>query len=45
MLGAAILLVTIESSLAKIRILRVPEYLGGSFVLAFLGLVLYTVGR
>jgi formate hydrogenlyase subunit 4 len=45
MLGAAILLVTVESSLAKIRILRVPEYLGGSFVLAFLGLVLYTVGR
>ena len=45
MLGAAVLLVGIESALAKIRILRVPEYLGGSFVLAFLGLVLYTVGR
>lgn len=45
MLGAAVLLVGIESTLAKIRILRVPEYLGGSFVLAFLGLVLYTVGR
>ncbi|HEY6537705.1 MAG TPA: NADH-quinone oxidoreductase subunit H [Candidatus Dormibacteraeota bacterium] len=45
MLGAALLLVGIESTLAKIRILRVPEYLGGSFVLAFLGLVLYTVGR
>jgi formate hydrogenlyase subunit 4 len=45
MLGAAVLLVGIESALAKIRILRVPEYLGGSFVLAFLGMVLYTVGR
>lgn len=45
MLAAAVLLVVIESSLAKIRIMRVPEYLGGSFVLAFLGLVLYTVGR
>jgi len=45
MLIAALLLVYIESALAKIRILRVPEYLGGSFVLAFLGLVLYTVGR
>ncbi|HUY10318.1 MAG TPA: NADH-quinone oxidoreductase subunit H [Candidatus Dormibacteraeota bacterium] len=45
MLGAAVILVGIESALAKIRILRVPEYLGGSFVLAFLGLVLYTVGR
>ncbi|MHB8393779.1 MAG: respiratory chain complex I subunit 1 family protein [Candidatus Dormibacteria bacterium] len=45
MFGAALLLVGIESALAKIRILRVPEYLGGSFVLAFLGLVLYTVGH
>ncbi|MDA8329742.1 MAG: NADH-quinone oxidoreductase subunit H [Candidatus Dormibacteraeota bacterium] len=45
MMGAALLLVGIESALAKIRILRVPEYLGGSFVLAFLGLVLYTVGH
>jgi formate hydrogenlyase subunit 4 len=45
MLAGACLLVGIESALAKIRILRVPEYLGGSFVLAFLGLVLYTVGR
>ncbi len=45
MFGAAVLLVGIESALAKIRILRVPEYLGGSFVLAFLGLVLYTVGH
>lgn len=45
MFGAAVLLVGIESTLAKIRILRVPEYLGGSFVLAFLGLVLYTVGH
>ena len=45
MLGAAVLLVGVESALAKIRILRVPEYLGGSFVLAFLGLVLFSVGR
>ena len=45
MLGAAVLLVGVESALAKIRVLRVPEYLGGSFVLAFLGLVLFTVGR
>jgi len=45
MLAAAILLVGIESALAKIRIMRVPEYLGGSFVLAFLGLTLYAVGR
>ncbi len=45
MLGAALLLVGIESAVAKIRILRVPEYLGGSFVLAFLGLVLWTLGR
>ena len=45
MLAAAILLVGIESALAKIRIMRVPEYLGGSFVLAFLGLALYTVGH
>ncbi len=45
MLAAATLLVLIESALGKIRIMRVPEYLGGSFVLAFLGLVLYTVGH
>ena len=45
MLAAALLIVAIESALAKIRILRVPEYLGGSFVLAFLGLVLATLGR
>jgi hypothetical protein len=31
--------------LAKIRILRVPEYLGGSFVLSFLAMVLFTLGR
>ncbi len=45
MLAAAFLIVVIESALAKIRIMRVPEYLGGSFVLAFLGLVLSTLGR
>lgn len=45
MLAAAVLVVGIESALAKIRIMRVPEYLGGSFVLAFLGLALYTVGH
>lgn len=45
MLGAALLIVAIESMLAKIRILRVPEYLGGSFVLSFLAMVLFTLGR
>ncbi|MGH7640996.1 MAG: respiratory chain complex I subunit 1 family protein [Candidatus Dormibacteria bacterium] len=45
MLGAAILIVGVESVLAKIRILRVPEYLGGSFVLSFLAMVIFSVGR
>ncbi len=45
MLGAAVLLVGIESALAKIRILRVPEYLGGTFVLSFLAVVLFSLGQ
>lgn len=45
MLGAALLIVGIESALAKIRILRVPEYLGGTFVLSFLSVVLFSLGR
>lgn len=45
MLAAALLVVGIESALAKIRILRVPEYLGGSFVLAFLAMVIFTLGH
>jgi formate hydrogenlyase subunit 4 len=45
MLGASLLIVAVESALAKIRILRVPEYLGASFVLCFLAVVLFSVGR
>jgi formate hydrogenlyase subunit 4 len=45
MLCAALLIVGVESALAKIRILRVPEYLGGTFVLSFLAVVLYSLGR
>jgi formate hydrogenlyase subunit 4 len=45
MLGAALLIVGIESALAKIRILRVPEYLGGSFVLSFLAVVIFSLAR
>jgi formate hydrogenlyase subunit 4 len=45
MLCAALLIVGVESALAKIRILRVPEYLGGTFVLSFLAVVMYSLGR
>ncbi|HZV51830.1 MAG TPA: NADH-quinone oxidoreductase subunit H [Candidatus Dormibacteraeota bacterium] len=45
MLGAAVLIVGIESALAKIRILRVPEFLGASFVLSVLALVVFSLGR
>lgn len=45
MLGAAVLIVAIESALAKIRILRVPEFLGASFVLSVLALVLFSLGQ
>lgn len=45
MLAVAILIVGIESALAKIRILRVPEFLGASFVLAFLALVIFSLGQ
>jgi len=45
MLGAALLIVFIESALAKIRILRVPEFLGASFVLSFLALVVFSLGQ
>jgi hypothetical protein len=45
MLGAAVLIAGIESALSKIRILRVPEYLGGTFVLSFLSIVLFSLGR
>jgi len=45
MLGAALLIVAIESALAKIRILRVPEFLGASFVLAVLALVIFSLGQ
>ncbi|MBO0682379.1 MAG: NADH-quinone oxidoreductase subunit H [Candidatus Dormibacteraeota bacterium] len=45
MLGAAVLIVAIESALAKIRILRVPEFLGASFVLAVLALVIFSLGQ
>jgi formate hydrogenlyase subunit 4 len=45
MLGAAVLIVFIESALAKIRILRVPEFLGASFVLSFLALVIFSLGQ
>lgn len=44
MLGAALLIVAIESALSKIRILRVPEFLGASFVLSVLSLVLFNLG-
>ena len=45
MLGAAVIIVFIESALAKIRILRVPEFLGASFVLSVLALVLFSLGQ
>jgi formate hydrogenlyase subunit 4 len=45
MLAAAVLIVAIESALAKIRILRVPEFLGASFVLSVLALVLFSLGQ
>ena len=45
MLAAAILIVFIESALAKIRILRVPEFLGASFVLSVLALVVFSLGQ
>lgn len=45
MLGAALLIVGIESTLAKIRILRVPEFLGASFVLAVLALIVFSLGQ
>lgn len=45
MLGAAVLIVAIESAFAKIRILRVPEFLGASFVLSVLALVLFSLGQ
>jgi len=45
MLAAAILIVFFESALAKIRILRVPEFLGASFVLSVLALVVFSLGQ
>lgn len=45
MLGAALLITAIESALAKIRILRVPEFLGASFALSVLALVLFSLGQ
>lgn len=45
MLAAAVLIVFIESALAKIRILRVPEFLGASFVLSVLALVVISLGQ
>ena len=45
MLAAAVLIVYIESALAKIRILRVPEFLGASFVLSVLALVVFSLGQ
>ena len=45
MLAAAILIVGIESALAKIRILRVPEFLGASLVLSVLALVVFSLGQ
>ncbi len=45
MLGAAALIAGIESALAKIRILRVPEFLGASFVLSVLALVVFSLGQ
>lgn len=44
MLGAAVLIVAIESSFSKLRILRVPEFLGISFVLSVLALILFNLG-
>ena len=44
MLGAALLIVGVESALSKIRILRVPEFLGVSFVLSVLSLILFNLG-
>ena len=45
MLASAVLIVYIESALAKIRILRVPEFLGASFVLSVLALVVFSLGQ
>ncbi len=44
MLVAAFVIVLIESSYAKLRLLRVAEFLGAAFVLALLAVVSYTLG-
>jgi len=39
--GLLLALAVIETSLAKLRLFEVPEYLSGAFVIAFLGLLSY----
>ena len=42
MLGAMIM-VLIETGLAKMRIFRIPEYLGSAFLLATLGMIAFFI--
>ncbi|HUW63453.1 MAG TPA: NADH-quinone oxidoreductase subunit H [Spirochaetia bacterium] len=44
MLAGAIVIVVIESSLAKLRLFRVGEFLGAAFVVSLLGLVTFFIG-
>ncbi|MGQ9824836.1 MAG: respiratory chain complex I subunit 1 family protein [Desulfotomaculales bacterium] len=44
MLGAAVLIVVIESTFAKLRLFRVAEFLGAALVISLLGIVTFFIG-
>jgi len=44
MLAGAVLIVIIESTLAKLRLFRVAEFLGAAFVISLLGLITFFIG-
>jgi formate hydrogenlyase subunit 4 len=43
--GLAVLIALLESMVAKLRLFRLPELLGGAFILALLGLVFFYILR
>lgn len=45
MTAGAILLSIFETSIAKMRVFRVPEFLGAALMLGFLGVLLLFVSR
>lgn len=43
-MSAAVLIVIVESTFAKIRLFRVAEFLGAAFIISLLGVVTFFIG-